>query len=218
MSEHPILFTGLMVNAILNGSKTQTRRVVTVPWAKGKRCPPYAPYWEVSEGKLWGMDEYGDWREQTCPYGKPGDRLWVRQTCKRFTGIPVNGKAWGDGFIQSPDGDPYKALLPIVGNEATVNDLELAAACVTVPSIFMPRWASRITLEVTDVRVQTTEDISAGDAILEGCPPLQSESRYGAAEEALAWLKNLWDSTYGKRPGCAWADSPWIWTISFKRI
>ena len=123
----------------------------------------------------------------------------------------------------SPDGDPYKAMLPIIGNEKPVASLNRAAACVTVPSIFMPRWASRINLEVVSVRVERVQDITARDAISEGCFPAHTWIENGVEvnrvdiDTARIHFECLWDSINEKR-GYGWGANPWVWVVEFKRI
>lgn len=147
MKEHPIIFSGPMVRAILEGRKTMTRRVIKGNHKALDILPNGGIPAEIIMEKMYH-----------CPYGQPGDRLWVRETCVRFTGCAFQGKPWSQvPFILSPDGNPYKALLPIIGNEKHVSELNFSAACVTIPSIFMPRWASRLLLEITAIRVDRVQ-------------------------------------------------------------
>ena len=201
MKELPILFSGEMVRAILDGRKTQTRRVIKPQ-----------PLWVGDPNVAFKTHSANPKGIINCPYGQPGNRLWVRETSVRFTGCAQNGKPWGSiPFMLSPDGDPYKAMLPIIGNEKPVGSLNRAAACVTVPSIFMPRWASRILLEVTSVRVERVQDITEDGAMAEG---IASTAGY---MEHRRCFKNLWDSINLKR-GYGWGANPWVWVIEFKRL
>jgi hypothetical protein len=153
--ERGILFSAPMVRAILEGRKTQTRRVVKNQVRR---------------------DGY------TCPYGKPGDVLWVRET---WCGDRFNGVGYRATDAQS---GPWK------------------------PSIFMPRWASRITLEITDVQVERVHDINECDIVAEGIP--FPTDRYVSYEELLAAFRDLWDSINGKT--YPWASNPWVWALTFK--
>jgi len=158
--ERPILFNGPMVQAILAGTKTQTRRVVKT-------------------------DFHHDPEKLTaahCPHGNPGDRLWVRET-----------------WCIQPGGYGYRA-----DNDPTDNP------CKWRPSIHMPRIASRITLDITAVRVNRLQDITTLDIIDEGVWPV--DHTFGDNKAHRKWIK-LWDSINGKK--APWASNPWVWVIEF---
>jgi hypothetical protein len=173
--ERPIAFTGEMVRAILDGRKSQTRRVA-------KPQPGDNPRDDGYESTILAR----------CPYGRPGDLLWVKETwC---------GGQYGTAYFYKSDwqehdyGPRWKSQR------------------------FMPRKASRILLEVTGVRVERVRDISIEDACDEGiyqknptwediCPPDPRED-----------FEELWDSINGKKPGKSWDDNPWVWVIEFKRV
>jgi len=179
MVELPILFSGEMVRAILDGRKTQTRRVVKLP---------------VSEiGKM--VKYRGDWVLpcEWSPYGKSGDRLWVRETWWQWGGTEKR---------ISYRADTLPSFAPNGGFR---------------PSIFMPRWASRITLEVVDVRVERLQDISEDDAKAEG---VMASGGWNAddTEYCVGYrtaFSRLWDSINAKR-GYSWATNPWVWAVEFK--
>lgn len=195
MRERPILFNAPMVRAILDGRKTQTRRIVKAShWRQFADCDDY--------GKT-----IGNWQVDLscCPYGQPGDRLWVRETCRQV--YPIT--PYSNGIV-------YRADAP----RALGMD-EYSSRHKWPPSIHMPRWASRITLEITDVRVQRVQDISEADAIAEGV------SRHG---DGYGWhtedgrhyfptpgmsFASLWGSTYGPD---AWDRNDWVWVVGFKRV
>jgi hypothetical protein len=191
MKERPILMSAPMVRAILAGRKTQMRRVVTVPWHNGKRCAPYAPYYRVEDGKLLACDEYGDWHEQH-QYGKPGDRLWVRET---FRATDTHG------FF-------YRA------------DYDKATKGPWTPSIFMRRYQSRITLEITEVRIERLQEISEEDAVAEGI--IFDEAASPGSDVWVPCAKEnyqkLWTKINGKTNGRRWIDNPWVWVISFRPV
>ena len=164
MKERGITMTAESVRAILDGSKTQTRRVV--------RFRSYAD------------ERYGVYPHE-CPYGVPGDRLWVKETwCPQL-----------NAFGQTPDGRP-----PFFRADGDA----LPVAHKWRSSRYMPRWASRITLEITEIRVQRVQDISGNDARAEG---------FGRREHFI----RTWDALNAKR-GHEWDKNDWVWVISFKRV
>lgn len=206
MKERPILFNGEMVRAVLDLLKTNTRRVI-------KRELP---------------DDFADWSEEAkrealywkCPYGVPGDRLWVREThaiCQAVGHVRrQRGSAsyeFSDGFAEyKADGhetiDDLKSHIKLMGesvDEVFVKDDRWR------PSIHMPRWASRITLEVTDVRVERVKEISPAACISEGI-----KWQMGPDSTKLAFME-LWDSINAKR-GYGWKTNPWVWVVEFKKI
>jgi hypothetical protein len=150
------------VRAILAGTKTQTRRLVRPVrgYEHNNVCrpdmaaDPWAVWWHGMSERVGCL--------QTCPYGVPGDRLWCKERHWRFTGCAPAPSA----FVPAPDGDPYQARC--YDDYPELESLRASACLVRVPSIHMPRWASRLTLEVTDVRVQRLAEISKADAIAEG--------------------------------------------------
>lgn len=196
-----------MVRAILDGRKTQTRRVMKVqPYPDSiVTVEHYHPtvidrHGDMQPGKEifgahWDDGEYG----LRCPYGAPGDLLWVRET-------------WA----------PLKS-----GNvdfAADWSDTQRKFAGKWRPSIHMPRWASRITLRITDVRVERVQDISEEDAGAEGMPDYSTLSEASGenlaeAQTRLRWRQrqfaSLWDQING--PG-AWEANPWVWAVSFERV
>lgn len=218
MIERPILFSGPMVRAIPDGRKTQTRRVVkpqpeTNPSVSkiffGKhpfspscfRGTPAAGLVGGSERMAWvaedwcgnaiGVEEEG-WLK--CPYGQPGDRLWVRETWAPMPGGPVTP---ANGVLYRADGHDAKWLWR--------------------PSIFMPRWACRIVLEIEAVRVERVQHISESDALSEGCEPIHGTEPSGSEWTSYAMgYRGLWDSINAKR-GFGWDTNPWVWVIQFKR-
>lgn len=211
MIERPILFQGAMVRAILAGTKTQTRRLVKPQTAVSHH------YLQPMFGKSPDGHEFGTpglWREvgpdypdgpeddRRCPYGAPGDRLWVRE-------------AWG--FDSGVRGD-FRPLdrQDLSGMDLLTHTLYSAdggEAPRWRPSIHMPRWASRITLEVTSVRAERLQSISDDDAIDEGISREGLSIIRGSARQRFA---ELWDDINGKR--APWASNPWLWVVSFRRV
>lgn len=202
IKERPILFSEPMVCAILAGHKTQTRRVI-------KPQPPRVIY-RVNDLNTYvttsrhSPDE-PDWSFSVrCPYGGPGDRLWVKET---FAYVPSSAYRGSEGVKQtiSPS-DPDEAAIYRAG-------WTLSKPAVRWRSgRFMPRWASRITLEITEVRVQRLADISGEDALREGVTLPEMKNRFHVADPTVEFM-DLWDSINGKT--YPWALSPWVWAISF---
>lgn len=186
--ERPILFSGPMVRAILDGRKTQTRRVVKPQ--PGIHCVP----WQRPDGQfIWIIAETGHGVSEpfTCPFGQIGDRLWVRETWNAD---------WCDRTIYKADGGYAKHAGYSVEPRWR-------------PSIHMPRWASRIMLEITDVRVQRLQEISEEDAISEG---IHSVAAFPSGYSNRDGFAALWNSL--AKPDSTWAMNPWVWAVSFRRL
>lgn len=209
MKERPILFSGPMVRAILEGRKTQTRREVKFnhkPWLEPLPHIEYArdgnPIWLSAEPSKEIRDsDYFD-KGYPCPYGKPGDRLWVRET-------------WGESSLGKAI---YRASTEEV--ERIAAEERWVSSPRWRPSIHMPRWASRITLELTDVRVERLQEISDRDAEAEGVGGMR-DMRFAAALGNItspAYRLNfidLWESINGKG---SWNLNPWVWVLEFRRL
>jgi hypothetical protein len=197
MKERPILFSGPMVRAILEGKKTQTRRMI-----KRQRDmefdindPHFGPYW-----LSYATDAEGEDARVRCPYGEAGDRLWVRETW-----LQGQGPTWGSHCVVY-DADKKIAWAP--GSGFDNPDLKQFKKR---PSIFMPRWASRITLEITGVRVERLQQISDADALAEGCST--ADMRNG--DSLASVYTRLWESIHG--PG-SWDANPWAWVVEFRKL
>lgn len=206
MKERPILFSSPMVRAILEGRKTQTRRVIADQendWASvhpdgsGLGWIAWAPKPETA---AFTVKAYPGEDGFKCPHGVPGDRLWVRETWLDISehGFDAGG---GEHF--------YNKVAYRASNDPVTNGSPWR------PSIFMPRWASRITLEITGVRVQRVQEISEEDANAEGVVPAVPTVKL-LGEYRVAY-KHLWDSLNAKR-GYGWDKNPWVWVIEFKRV
>ena len=212
IKERPILFSAPMVRAILEGRKTVTRRPVKVQPhidASGNFCVGNSNY---------GQDGYGKpvtkhFVNGCCPFGKPGDWLWVRETwyCDHF-------EVMRGPYLKPDDLDIGEALddgtLVYAADGLTPYEQEQPA---WKPSIHMPRWASRILLEIIAVRVERLQDISRADIRAEGlqCPPeLASDDVSPNYRDwyPAAW-RELWESTGGD-----WDANPWVWVVEFKRV
>ncbi len=207
-----------MVRAILDGKKSQTRRVIN-PAPKMVTDKAVKP-WDGDACTLLRLLEQTG---KSCPYGQPGDRLWVRETCR------------ADELPSGLDGVRYLAddsFISIDNTEQAAEKWgELAcygmkksgfAECRSVPSIHMPRWASRILLEVTAVRVERLQDISEDDAQAEGareCDPIRGREVLlaGASQRGSFVLhyRDIWESINGAG---SWLSNPWVWVIEFERV
>ncbi|MFN4657398.1 hypothetical protein [Klebsiella pneumoniae] len=219
MKERGMILTGEMVRAILDGRKTQTRRPVRFPVLdKNLGC-------ELAGNELAGELSAGNYLNSA--FGKPGDRIWVRETFCPVDDTQYGGEKWVD-YRATPR---YEASHP-AGWDSAPNDAE---ALKWRPSIHMPRWASRILLEITDVRVERLNAISPEDAESEGLertnftgfgdePGLPSYPEPDVYFDPLKkqWKEyppeafaGLWESIYGEG---SWKANPWVWVIEFKRV
>jgi len=196
MKERPILFSAPMVSAILAGAKSQTRRVVK--WPAWLLADDYdnAALELRSSPEIALMQDGRPMRRFRCPYGQPGDRLWVRETWA----VPHRYDGHGPSNIPTLDVRVHYAAS------------EDRGGLRWRPSIHMCRWASRITLEVTGVRVERLQEISDEDAKAEGVADL-GERLLGVTPHRARFF-NLWESING--PG-SWDANPWVWVIEFDR-
>ncbi len=214
MKERPILFNGEMVLGLLDDRKTNSRRPI-------KGIDPRHYRYDFEGGVLKESSQVaGCWhvnRKIKSPYGVKGDRLWVKET---FGSKLRNDCMGGSGYFtvyraDNPDVMEYD-YRPIHGKNGAFKKMKWT------PSIHMPRWASRITLEITDVRVERVKDISANDALKEGCqatPALYAEYDGEVCPELPATVEflNLWDSIYGKTE-YALENNPYVWVYEFRRM
>ncbi|MFZ6206091.1 hypothetical protein ACO0KN_21660 [Escherichia coli] len=186
VKERGMIFNDEMVRAILGGNKTQTRRIV--------------------EEKFYGRAVAAELLAKHCPYGQPGDRIWVRETYR------VHGKATDVATLV------YRASVRNSWTEQTHRvPVEVCNKPVSekwTPSIHMPRWASRILLEITDVRVERLHDMSEADAKAEGATPATYKITPSEAVYRVGF-GDIWRSIYGQDN---WLSNPWVWVIEFKRI
>lgn len=202
MTERGMIFNSEMVRAILDGRKTQTRRPVKFPvHDKNLGC-------ELAGNELAGELSAGNYLNSA--FGKPGDRIWVRET---FQG-PLFDYDLMDSYCKDPTPfeKPEFCVYKADGVPAPeFYDADDELHCSWRPSIHMPRWASRILLEITDVRVERLKSISDGDAIREGCSTADMKSGDCVADV----FARLWASIYGDE---SWNSNPWVWVIEFKRV
>ncbi|HBR4224646.1 TPA: morphogenetic protein [Klebsiella pneumoniae] len=224
MKERGMIFNGEMVRALLSGRKTQTRREVklnldiaclatTYDWATSLAANHYQGLTEEQiqqkAESLRGVIHpvilaNGQMVSIICPHGKPGDRIWVRETWARYN------------IDQNSHDIAYRATTPEDWPEEGY----------WRPSIHMPRWASRILLEITDVRVERLNAISEEDAEAEGidmealydsqdCYDCIADHNMTGRPTVTGAFKYLWESIYGEE---GWKSNPWVWVIEFKRV
>lgn len=245
MKERPIIFSAPMVRALLAGTKTQTRRIVK---HQGILDHPAGKGFKVillgnKEAWLNSRPDHPQHITKFCPYGQPGDRLWVRETWTEtinIEGIPD----WPDRPCTLVDDDPSDVVIYRADGEWEWLDDEGGSTDKTnwKSPLFMPRWASRILLELTAVRVERLQDISEEDAKADGISPnwtrydlkgwipeehgymphdTDDEGRVPGVDiyddfwTAKRCYQRLWESING--PG-SWKVNPWVWVISFRRV
>lgn len=204
MKERPILFTGPMVRALRDGSKTQTRRVAKQTESGHVKEPGGNRRWHTEDPDS----------SAACPYGQPGDRLWVRES---FSGPDCMERS--DEYPALPPGQWPKES-PIwcwADGEPEYGDWTRPR-----PSIHMPRWASRITLEIVSVRVERLQKISEADALAEGVQAEPCDHARLSCADIGCWEPTakgqygwLWESING--PG-SWGVNPWVWAVEFRRL
>ncbi|HED1311579.1 TPA: hypothetical protein R4S24_000034 [Citrobacter freundii] len=209
-----MIFNGEMVRAILDGRKTQTRRIMKVQPSDGfhpthngydldLNAHWYTPgvvdkngYLQPAKKDVFGVADENE--GYTCPFGAVGDRIWVRETWARYN---IDQDSHDMAYRATPPAD-----WPEEGRWR--------------PSIHMPRWASRLMLEITGVRVERLNAISQADAIAEGAPPshpsIDCVSReYGFPDFSRSWFGQTWQHIYGEE---SWQANPWVWVIEFKVV
>ncbi|HDX8336635.1 TPA: hypothetical protein ROU65_003483 [Raoultella ornithinolytica] len=197
MKERGMIFNGEMVRALLSGRKTQTRR--PIKWKQTR----FTEIGEREDGSKWPWSEDAEhacdfWHP--CPFGAVGDRIWVRETWNKYGGLLT-----------------YRA------DHDWIDDMRKETVCTAkwVPSIHMPRWASRILLEITNVRVERLNAISQEDAQAEGMeltgwrPTYSDPDSGGEVMTPYDNFAELWSSIYGDE---SWQANSWVWVIEFKRV
>jgi hypothetical protein len=234
MKERPILFSGEMVRAILEGRKTQTRRVL--------KKQPEKSTWEGLDGYRFDVRFFDDvicgttrkhscgvrfanrlhQREDCalwvpCPYGQPGDRLWVKEKHRLFChSFEFVGIEYASGGADKLEHFEDRTLMPSL-REIAQNNKDGSRRWK--PSIFMRRWASRITLEIVSVRVERLQDITEEDAKAEGVEPYNARlhvSGRGILQNSyVSEYAMLWNDINGKG---SWDANPWVWVVEFKKV
>lgn len=201
-----MLFNGAMVRALLDGRKTQTRRI-----AKPVRHPDFGTF---GIGAL--ASEPKHVIERACPFGQPGDRIWVRETWQ------LHSRATDVATVvyKASRQNSWTEMHQLVPADLTIGNTVKSFQDGWRPSIHMPRWASRITLEITDVRIERLQDISEADAAAEGARAIECDHVRHSCEEIgcfgdthKAAFRGIWESTGGD-----WNANPWVWVIEFKKL
>lgn len=221
MKERPILFSGDMVRAILDGSKTQTRRLRALePINKMPECWEYRGLNEYSGCFVFAEKGKSSYYEPAqwirCPYGKIGDRLWVREA---FSTVAF-GRDFGVEIVYAADEIDFPKVRGLQIESKIPGEYAARYRSLDLKkhsSRFMPRWASCITLEIGDVRVERLQWITPNDALDEGggLNPTPVRQQYLAASQHA--FANLWDSLNAKS-GLGWDANPWVWVIEFWRV
>ncbi|MEH4265722.1 hypothetical protein [Klebsiella aerogenes] len=219
MTERGMIFNGEMVRAILDGRKTQTRRIMKIqPEHSGLGLRLVTDSKNGSDdGKyFWSSSDACGLKARsksfTCPFGVVGDRIWVRETFQGplFDYEQMESYLEDSSKFEKPEFCQYAAD----GKPAPeYYDADDNLRHGWRPSIHMPRWASRILLEITDVRVERLASVSDEDAGKEGYPA--DPSPFGGPMDKWLWFRQLWDGIY---PEHSFKHNPWVWVIEFKRI
>ncbi len=215
LKETPLLFKTEMILALLGGTKTQTRRLMkpqpdsTWPHSDGGE-----PYWHIGGCRLSTSSN-----PLVCPFGKPGDRIWAKETHQLVRPTIVCGgsvsavELWPGRMPKAHPGQDWM-MWTAAGSDETSLPIRDRLVKKWRPSIFMPRWASRISLEITEVRAQRLQDITPDEASAEGIAyPDHVDVRRVERCPLVDGYAALWDSINGKG---AWDLNPWVWCLSFK--
>ena len=223
--KRPILFNTEMVRAVLDGRKTQTRRVIKpkVAW-RGRYEGGYdlVPVAMTHPPGMWCWEHGGQYDDiGRCPYGVPGDRLWVRETWRHYGNsarYDADAGHWQSKALVIYRADD-EATEVLMDDPPSYGPSDAKGWARWRPSIHMPRAMSRISLEVTGVRVERIDEITINDCIAEG---INGEFPVGlpptlACKAVAHDFRELWDSINAKR-GYGWDVNPWVWVVEFKRM
>lgn len=233
MRERPILLNSEMVRAVLDGRKTQTRRIMK---HQPEVCPRGGHWWpsnvfktmlHIEEEMQNGNGGWDGLVGDACQFGQSGDRLWVRETFATLGNEDGCVIDWKDNIVKGGGKEAahiYRAsceqrpgnygIWSIPDNafwKPHTDNMQYEGSWV--PSIHMPRWASRITLEITGVRVERLASISTKDAAAEGYPAERAAD--GGNIDPWLWFRDLWDGIY---PEQSFKVNPWVWVIEFERV
>lgn len=225
MKERGMIFNGEMVRALLDGRKTQTRRVMKVQpepsksrpgdfWFSSKKLESMVHVSDLAPGNSPIVDCHLFFQEHCCPFGAVGDRIWVREAFRVHSrATDVATLVYKASERNSWTEQTHRVPVAVCNKPATPEKW--------TPSLHMPRWASRITLEITDVRVERLNSISESDAIAEGLERYNDDGIIyygpfgrGDCRPEVAY-RDLWLSIYGAE---SWQANPWVWVIKFKRV
>lgn len=214
VKSRPILFSSPVIPALIENRKSQTRRTLREQPPPGfdRHCWFDAPVYGFTDEP----EPAANWWTIRCPYGQPGDQLWVKETFRPSSLETEHGLSRAIEY--RADGAKLRRPREDVASLRSGGDWR--------SSRFMPRWASRITLEVTEVRVERLAGITHEDAIAEGCrgsnwvasSPYIVGPHTDDGELPVEEFERLWNEINGEREGCRWQDDPWVWRIVFRRI
>ncbi|MEI6018464.1 hypothetical protein U5T60_22155 [Klebsiella quasipneumoniae subsp. quasipneumoniae] len=227
MTERGMIFNGEMVRALLSGRKTQTRRIMKVQpkpsksrpgdfWFSSKKLESMVHVSDLAPGNSPIADYHLFIQEHCCPFGAVGDRIWVREAFRVHSrATDVATLVYKASERNSWTEQTHRVPVAVCNKPATPEKW--------TPSLHMPRWASRILLEITDVRVERLNAISEEDARAEGiidggCLNCGEPEPCGCANpdpDATDAFAYLWQSIYGEE---SWKANPWVWVIEFKRV
>lgn len=226
----PIIFGSKMVNAILSGKKTQTRRIISRPQpGDHMTLRDVLPFGEGPNDRhaaaRFVSERNGDVSSWGCPYGRPGDFLWVRET---FDAFIDPGARKGEVVRKVWNADECETEYWCVDYKADGNHTRIADRLPKghpmsrrwTPSIHMPRWASRITLRIVSIGVERLQDISIDDVIAEGIERVTDGPHANEywREETGARFVSLWDEINGAKSNCDWKSNPWVWRVEFSCV
>ena len=223
ITARPILFTPDMVRAILDRRKTQTRRIIKLRDGSLPDDDSISTHLDGTFDKVMDFSKtFPHWQELKCPYGTPGDHLWVRETYLQWQ--YRDGEKGEIAYLDDPNIEALKRDMENLKKQKNTGNWRV------IPSIHMPRAASRILLEITHIRAQRLHDITEADAIAEGIhytTPNSGPNRYydnyhtGRWMEAemlnnpIASYRTLWETINGPH---SWEQNPWVWAITFKNL
>lgn len=208
MKETPILMKPRLAEMTLADIKTNTRRVIDLDLVQYD-----------TDGVPGYQDAYGDHHDtiEACPYGRPGDLLWVKEAHYLFghwiaDGVTKTGKPKQRFIADQARGVLFKEPKRLERKYAEIE--RCRRGWYKRSSLFMPRWASRLILEITDIRAERLQDIGDSDILAEGTPDLRTPENGWSMRDCFHYL---WDSINSER-GYSWDSNPWVWSIRFKRV